>query len=1066
MTRKVFAVILAIVLLASSIGVPVAEAGKPVSPSANPDVTRLVPGGTGSAMSIQEFLAKNPGNIPHALEKFATTPVEVIVELNQKPLAALVAQASKTSAPMAAAAQQAYVRQLEQAQAPIAASVKAQGGMVFGQFTKAYNGIHIRIAANKVADIARLPGVVAVHRANRYEADLTHSVPLINADKVWNDPSLKFTGKGVTVAVIDTGIDFTHVALGGSGNPADYLFQAANNTVITGTVFNAKVIWGYDFAGPNYGTTGIPVPDPNPIDGQGHGTHVASTIAGLGSVATGKGVAPDAQLYAVKVFGDDGGSTSLVPEAIDWALDPNQDGIIDDHANVINMSLGSAWGPDDPVNDPDIVMTNYASAIGIVVVTSTGNSGNYKYAAGSPGNADSAVATAASADGFLTGPGMEIVGSPLITQTNVLYTPSDDVQVTSFMTGTLAYAGKLAGAPNDQLCSTAGLAANALLGKIALIQRGTCSFAIKVGNAEILGAKAAIVFNNAANGNTMVSMLLSGFGLSIPGVFIWNTSGLNLAKADGQVIAIQPFDTLTPVSVVDPAQPVDSIASFSSRGPRGYDSKLKPEITAPGLNIYAAGMGTGQAGLSLSGTSMASPHVAGVAALLRQEHPTWSSEMIKANIMNTAQDVQVLVGPNTYASGLDIARNGAGRVDAEAAAKASTVAVGDLNLVTLNWGFTPISGASLESTKFVKLINLGPTAKTYTVTVSSDSFSFTTGITVTVPLTVSVEGNRSANVPVHVSINSAKVASVMDAEQLEEYAGLVNFTNRADANDEVRLPYYIVPRPYSHVVVDSQSAPGASNASAVFASVGAIGPYNTVNGSAYAIPMMFHLPADRNATPAGDLRALGMDYYFHSATNGDVLLMTYNSYGDWHVQQTYFVEFDTYFDTNFDGNWDYVTFNWNSGSATGAPRNGQYITALVNLSTNAISMLPYLTFSDYNAGFLEQLLPVRAIGLNDKTVVGGKSSFAYQVIGFGANGYGKAAPVKEYTYRYAPLAVSLTGNQVDFGVNQLESFNMAKPAGVMLVDYNGQPGAGQVVTVDYNFAFWMHVFAPFLSNVP
>ncbi len=1063
MVRKIFSITLALVMIASFLGVPAAQAGQPLPNRLNPTPVANPSDGGVTEMSVQEFLANNPGNIPHALEKFANTPVEVILELSQAPLAALVVQANQASAPMAPRAQQTYVAELQAAQAPVVAGVKAMGGMVFGQFTKGYNGIHIRLPANKVADAAKLPGVVAVHRVNRYTVDLKHSVPLINADKVWTDPTLKFTGKGVRVAVIDTGIDFTHAALGGSGNPADYEFQALHSDIISGTVFNTKVIWGYDFAGAHYGTTGIPVPDPNPIDFVGHGTHVASTIAGLGSTSTGKGVAPDAELYAVKVFGDDGGSTGLVPEAIEWTLDPNQDGIMDDHANVINMSLGSAFAPSSPT-DPEGVMANYASALGIVVVASAGNNGNYPYATGFPGSADGVLSVAATAVGFLTGPGLGIQGSSSITLTNILYTPtgSGTPQFSSPTTAVLGWAGKLPGAANDYMCDTTGIAANSLAGKIALVQRGPasggCGFSVKVNNAASLGAVGVIVYNHSVGGDTMVNMSVPG--TTIPAVFVWRSSGLNLSKANGQTVAIQPSDTLTPISVPDPAQPADSIASFSSRGPRGYDSKLKPEISGPGLNIYAAAAGSGQAGVSMSGTSMASPHVAGVAALLRQKYPTWSSEGIKALLMNTSKDVQV-IGASGYTLGLDLARFGAGRVDALAAAKSTTLAVGDFQLVSLNWGYQLISTKNWTDTKYIRLSNLGTTAKTYTVTAAPDNFSFTTGVTVTVPATVTVEGKTSLMVPVNILVNAAQVASKMDAEQIEEYAGLVKMTNEADPTDEARVPYYIVPRPYSQVVLTDLSAPGSTDAVATLAQASAINPHQF----SYAMPMMIHMAPDRASTPAGDLRAFGIDYSFRSATNGDILMLTYNTYGDWHVQQTYFVEFDTYFDTDFDGVWDYVTFNWNFGSASGASRDGQYITALINLKTNALSVMPYTTYSDFNAGFMEQYIPVQRLGLSNR-LVGGHQSFAYQIYSYGENGYGKASPVKAYNYNNLPMYSGMNGSNLEFGVANLESFNLAKPAGVMFIDYNGMPGEGQVVAIDYDFGYRGRVFTPFLSNQP
>src|SRR5690606_4074715 len=131
----------------------------------------------------------------------------------------------------------------------------------------------------------------------------------------------------------------------------------------------------------------VPEPDPNPIDGHGHGTHVAGTTAGTevtvdGEVTVGSGVAPGAVLYAAKVFGDVAGSTAVTADAIEWALDPNGDGSMEGQADVINMSLGSPFGHPD---DPTAIASHNATLVGTVVVASAGNEGNTAaYVTGSP----------------------------------------------------------------------------------------------------------------------------------------------------------------------------------------------------------------------------------------------------------------------------------------------------------------------------------------------------------------------------------------------------------------------------------------------------------------------------------------------------------------------------------------------------------------------------------------------------------------------------------------------------------------------------------------------------------
>ena len=149
----------------------------------------------------------------------------------------------------------------------------------------------------------------------------------------------------------------------------------------------------------------------------------------------------------------------------------------------------------------------------------------------------------------------------------------------------------------------------------------------------------------------------------------------------------------------------DVIASFSSRGPRGTDSRLKPEITAPGGSIFAAVMGSGDGGTSMNGTSMAAPHVAGVAALMVQAHPDWTPEQIKAAMMNTAVDL---------VDGSPIPRQGAGRVDAYRAVNTPVVAVGDSDLVSIS-GFFASNKNSYVVTRPVTVYNSDTIAHTFDV---------------------------------------------------------------------------------------------------------------------------------------------------------------------------------------------------------------------------------------------------------------------------------------------------------------------------------------------------------------
>lgn len=281
---------------------------------------------------------------------------------------------------------------------------------------RVYNGIAVYAAPEEIATLQSLPGVRAVHRLRPIRVAHTTSMPFLEVPALWDSTGLALTGEGVRIGIIDTGIDYLHPDFGGDGDPQDH---ANNNTrVITDGYFpTAKVAGGFDFVGDDYDpddpVLSIPAPDPDPMDQHGHGTHVAGTAAGFGvdtlgntytggygpdtpmlNLQIGPGAAPNAVLYALKVFGESGSSLVLIP-AIEWAVDPNGDGDFTDHLDVINLSVGDDYAPNDA---PETVACDNAALAGVVVVASAGNDGDIFFATGSPGCAPRAVSVAASED--------------------------------------------------------------------------------------------------------------------------------------------------------------------------------------------------------------------------------------------------------------------------------------------------------------------------------------------------------------------------------------------------------------------------------------------------------------------------------------------------------------------------------------------------------------------------------------------------------------------------------------------------------------------------------------------
>ena len=316
--------------------------------------------------------------------------IGIVLQLEGAPSTQTYAQAQAGGlAPQAMQVARVQLARVDQAQQRLLAPLAQFGARVLYRTQRVYNGIAAHVDAAQLSRIAALPGVKAIHPLIQYHPDLASSVPLIGAPQIWGGSSL--TGAGMKIAIIDTGVDYIHTDFGGSGAQADY---DTNNTTVLGDVSfpTAKVVAGYDFAGDDYTGNNTPQPDSDPIDCDGHGSHVAGITGGVGvkgdgSTYTGAynagiytpgffrigpGVAPQASLVALRVFGCDG-STELVSQALEWAIDPNGDGDFSDRMDVINMSLGSDFGYEA---DPTAVAANNAALAGTVVVASAGNDGD------------------------------------------------------------------------------------------------------------------------------------------------------------------------------------------------------------------------------------------------------------------------------------------------------------------------------------------------------------------------------------------------------------------------------------------------------------------------------------------------------------------------------------------------------------------------------------------------------------------------------------------------------------------------------------------------------------------
>ncbi len=570
--------------------------------------------GVAQAQAQQVF----PLTPPPSAETGAPTdesPTRWFVELNGKP------KADGGSATTLANERQSFRKEASDA------------GVVFTErftYDNLFNGLSISVPASQVGKLKLLNSVKAVYPVQSIPLPPTDSNPspelataIAQTQADIAHSSLGLTGAGVRVAVMDTGIDFDNPDLGGCFGPG------------------CRVEIGYDFVGDAYNQDStsptynpVPTPDPIPDDCAGHGTHVAGIIGASGAVT---GVAPGVTFGAYRVFGCNGSTSADIMVAA-------MERIADDGADVLNMSIGSAFvWPQYPTAQA----ANRLVDKGIVVVASTGNNGaNGLYSNGAPGLGEKVIAAASFDNTHIQALSFTLSPDNL---------PVGYFQATAAPTAPTSGTFPLArtGTSTSAADACTALPAGSLAGKIALIRRGTCSFYIKVKNAEAANAVAVVIYNNVAG---IQNITVAGTpAVTIPVVSISAANGvlINNRLATGPVNM-----TWTSTLTSEPNTTGNLISAFSSYG-LSPTLDLKPDLGAPGGFIYSTlPLELGGHGI-LSGTSMASPHVAGAVALLLQAHPYLTPDEVRTALLNTA-DPHAWFGNPTLGFLDNVHRQGAG----------------------------------------------------------------------------------------------------------------------------------------------------------------------------------------------------------------------------------------------------------------------------------------------------------------------------------------------------------------------------------------------------------------------
>ncbi len=671
------------------------------------------------------------------------------------------------------------------------------------KYNSSLNGVSMELPANKVKSLLKSKVVKAIwpNQVIKVEPP-TKTESNTEAKKIANEvfPGINqlhdegFTGKGIKVGVIDTGIDYNHPDLTDA-----YKGYRAQKGVDPKSI-SPSAVKGWDFvdndADPmettydDWKKSGLAETDP--LTGSTfyteHGTHVSGIIAGNGKNNADyavTGVAPDADLYVYRVLGEFGsGSTESVLGGIDKSVADGMD--------VINLSLGNS--SNDPENIESIAVNN-AVLSGVTAVVAAGNAGDRSYTLGAPGA--SALAITVGANDTKT----EIATSKGTFHGTVDVKADMKLLGKGFGDNEESLSGSnysIVQVPNSG--TEADYKSIDVKGKIALVNRGVIALVDKIKFAKNHGAIAVILVNNVPGEGFIPTYLGSSYGL-VPTFSMSYEQGSELtSKLD--TTSLFSFDEMG--KVVDEGS---KLASFSSRGPARITYDIKPEVTAPGVAVFSTVPsymhGADQVGKyeyaydNLSGTSMATPNVAGVAALLLQANPNLTPAQIKETLMNTADPLN---------GNYSVFETGAGQVDPYEAihsktrieimdeTKGSYDKKGNLKTIkdltgALSFGVFAPAGTNISDQRSLNIYNNSNQAKTYDVKVSFQTErrgsldADDNGVMIVTDKSIKVDANSKKK--------STVAITVPKSAKLGIYEGFVTYTNQNNPDETFQVPFAI-----------------------------------------------------------------------------------------------------------------------------------------------------------------------------------------------------------------------------------------------------------------------------------